>query len=175
MKYAVIEREGRFLLSRLPDHLDPSVGFRRITDVYIPGTRLRLRHVETADGSTYQWKLTQKYRKMELPSTDTVITNIYLDESEFEALRLLQGARIRKRRYIIRHDGHRFAVDAFEGDLEGLILAEVEFKHDDEVTNLPIPSFAIQDVTEDEFFTGGRLAFESPQVIHQELQRRLAV
>jgi hypothetical protein len=54
MKYAVIERERRFLLSRLPDHLDPSVGFRRITDVYIPGTRLRLRHVETADGSTYQ-------------------------------------------------------------------------------------------------------------------------
>jgi hypothetical protein len=48
-KYARVERERRFLLAGPPPA--PAVtASRRITDRYLPGTRLRLRRVECLDG-----------------------------------------------------------------------------------------------------------------------------
>ena len=47
LKYAVVERERRFLVSKLPDVAHER---RRIVDRYISGTRLRLREVVTEDG-----------------------------------------------------------------------------------------------------------------------------
>ena len=47
LKYAVVERERRFLVSRLPEVAHER---RRIVDRYVTGTRLRLREVVTEDG-----------------------------------------------------------------------------------------------------------------------------
>ena len=173
MKYARIERERRFLLRRLPDGIDPHRRFRRITDIYIPNTRLRLRRVESDDGLKKEWKLTQKYRDGDSPPFQTVITNIYLSEAEYETLARLGGAILRKRRYQMDHDGRRFAIDVFEGELEGIILAEVEGATDDEIENLSVPPFAVQDVTGVEFFTGGRLACATREEVQRELRERL--
>jgi len=48
LKYAVMERERRFLVSKLPDVAHQR---RRIMDRYVTGTRLRLREVVTEDGT----------------------------------------------------------------------------------------------------------------------------
>ena len=58
-KYARVERERRFLLAR-PPPAPAVIASRRITDRYLPGTRLRLRRVDHLDGGTCEFKLTQK-------------------------------------------------------------------------------------------------------------------
>ena len=50
----------------------------------------------------------------------------------FELLNLREGALIEKRRYYIDYEGHTFEVDIFEGENEGLVLAEVELNSVDE-------------------------------------------
>lgn len=52
----------------------------------------------------------------------------------------------------------RGQVDKFQGSLSGLILAEAEFDTDTQLAAFPHPDFAIREVTEDERYTGGRLA-----------------
>lgn len=44
---------------------------------------------------------------------------------------------IRKKRYLIPHLDHVFEVDVFEGKLAGLVVAEVELDHEDQVVDLP--------------------------------------
>ena len=50
------------------------------------------------------------------------------------------------------------AIDQFQGHLEGLVLAEVDFGPNGDPSSLTIPSFAVAEVTDDERFTGARLA-----------------
>jgi hypothetical protein len=47
LKYVVVERERRFLVSKVPGAADER---RRIVDRYVTGTWLRLREVVTEDG-----------------------------------------------------------------------------------------------------------------------------
>lgn len=56
LQYAAIERERRLLVRSLPTDLDETV---EIVDRYVDGSRLRLREVRCADGSTTP-KLTHK-------------------------------------------------------------------------------------------------------------------
>ncbi|MGH2480496.1 MAG: hypothetical protein ACRDHW_12650, partial [Ktedonobacteraceae bacterium] len=49
-------------------------------------------------------------------------------------------------------------IDQFQGDLEGLVMAEVDFGPNGDPSSLTVPSFALAEVTDDERFTGGRLA-----------------
>lgn len=172
LKYARIERERRYLLRDVPDGVG---GFRHIVDLYVPGTRLRLRRIESDDGSTLALKLTQKYPSADGGATHAVITNLYLDEAEFEALSCLGGARLQKRRYALAQGGWQFGIDVFEGDLDGLVLAECEFGSDDDVERIVMPSFVVEDVTDDSFFTGAALAFADPTAVRKEVVRRLAV
>jgi len=48
-----------------------------------------------------------------------------------------QGRMIAKRRYSLRHGGRVWTVDAFEGVLAGLLLAEVELDHVGQAVDLP--------------------------------------
>ena len=49
-----------------------------------------------------------------------------------ELMELSEGALIDKRRYLVEYEGYTFEVDEFYGDNEGLTLAEVELKSEDE-------------------------------------------
>lgn len=49
-----------------------------------------------------------------------------------ELLQLAEGALIEKRRYLVEYEGHTFEVDEFEGDNEGLTIAEIELQSADE-------------------------------------------
>jgi len=156
MKYARIERERRFLVQQLPDDL--SADYQHILDRYIPGTRLRLRRIESPAGETLALKLTQKYLAAEQAAPHTIITNLYLNAAEYALLNVLDGLPLAKRRYTHPYSGYRYAIDVFEGQLLGLILCEIEADSDEGLTAAPIPTFAIKEVTDDPFFIGGCLA-----------------
>ncbi|MBN2500525.1 MAG: hypothetical protein JXB38_07115 [Anaerolineales bacterium] len=154
LKYAQIESERRFLLKDLPGDLDAGV-FWRITDKYIPGTHLRLRTVAAPDGTVQARKFTQKYKQPDQATHEATITNFYLDEAEFAVLDALPGMLLVKRRYRYPHGDLAYSLDVFEGNLEGLVLAELESTTAGEAA---LPAFVARDVTADPAFNGGTLA-----------------
>jgi CYTH domain-containing protein len=168
MKYARIERERRFLVRELPAEL-LAADYQRILDCYIPGTRLRLRRIESPAGETLALKLTQKYPADEQAGADTVITNLYLNEVEYALLDVLDGLPLSKRRYAYQYSDYRYSIDIFEGQLLGLILCEVEAESSKRLAAVPAPPFAIREVTDDPFFTGGNLV----NVTNGEIRARL--
>jgi CYTH domain-containing protein len=163
-KYAQIEYERRFLLRQLPSDLQYEQ-FIQITDVYIPYTRLRLRKMASPSGGIPALKLTQKYSRSDLPASQTIITNFYLNEVEFDTLAGLSGRSISKQRYTYHHAGHRWSLDVFQGPLHGLILAEVEAQSAEALAQIPMPSFALKEVTGDLRFTGGVLIEATTETI----------
>src|SRR6185295_14889317 len=156
-KYALVERERRYLLQDLPEGLTRADPHLQITDNYITGTRLRIRKVR--DPRTNKWtvKFTQKFAPHPADFSRTIITNIYLNALEAETLAMFDANEIRKNRYLFDFEGRKFSVDMFLGDLFGLVLAEVSFENDDELDGFSKPAFAVAEVTNNELFTGGRL------------------
>ncbi|MEF0938942.1 hypothetical protein [Rhizobium sp. BR 362] len=82
----------------------------------------------------------------------------YLTGSEYELLSNLPGRTLQKRRYHLDFGGMTFAVDVFQGELEGLILCEVESASLEELENVTLPDWATVEVTTDPFFKGGHLS-----------------
>jgi CYTH domain-containing protein len=166
-KYSHIEHERRFLVTDAQPSL--FVGSHSsIHDCYIHGTRIRLRCITPSDGGAPVFKMCKKYGHV----TDTAepIVNIYLSDAEYRVLADLPGAVIAKRRY--HHDvaGVRFAVDAFDGPLSGLILAEVEAGDAATLAALVPPPWATREVTGDPWFRGGHLATVTAEMLHLQLQ-----
>lgn len=144
-KYAHLEREQRWLLEMIPaDATDEAL----IYDRYISGTRLRLRRIERNGVCTF--KLTQK-----IPAgVDAVkLTNNYLSADEYDVFATLPAREIRKTRRHVRFADHDLAVDEFD---DGLLLGEVELTANEPY--LPLPPFALRDVTDDPAYSGGALA-----------------
>ncbi len=71
---------------------------------------------------------------------------------------LTEGRRLRKRRHVLPHDGLEIEVDVYEGELEGLIVAEVEFGSEKEARAFEPPDWLGDDVTGDERFLNENLA-----------------
>jgi CYTH domain-containing protein len=157
-KYACLEVERRYLLRALPTALVGRPPYRHVVDHYLPQSRLRLRLMQSPDGTETVWKLGQKFRASGQSPTEATITNIYLDEAEYHLLRGLGGQEIGKDRYVLPYQGRRYGIDVFRDALQGLILAEVECETLEDALQLAVPPFAIADVTDDERFTGGHLA-----------------
>jgi CYTH domain-containing protein len=151
-KYARIERERRFLLVGRPAGLD-ALSCRDIEDRYITASRLRLRRVGGRDGVEY--KLTQK---QPIDGMCSGITTIYLDRSEYDLLLALPGCALRKRRHHYAHGGTVFAIDVFEGQLDGLVLAEAEATTAAQLGFIPTLPFRSIEVTGRPEFRGDCLA-----------------
>jgi CYTH domain-containing protein len=156
-KYACLEIERRYLLHKLPDDLAENTNGWLITDRYISNTRLRLRGMKSISGNENIYKLTQKYRSENQNACETTITNLYLTEAEYKCLEFLESGIIKKRRYSYKAQSHNFSIDVFEDRHKGLILAEIEFENKAEPDEFTLPVFALKDVTDDPFFTGGNL------------------
>lgn len=127
---------------------------RHIEDRYLTGTRLRLRTVTVGEDSVF--KLGQKVRARTEYPADVMLTNLYLDASEFERLSVLPATQIAKTRRFCRDDGVRFAADQFHDKLAGLVSAEVEV--DDLAEPLPFADWLGVDVTPDDRYADGSLA-----------------
>jgi CYTH domain-containing protein len=143
VKYARIVRERRFLLDAVPAEV---YGARRIDDLYIAGTTLRLRH---ADGAH---KLGQKVRPD--PGDPSVVhhTTMYLSGSEYDLLSALPGDRLTKTRWSWDVGGRTWSVD----EVAGVVLAEIELVGDGDAVDAP-PA-AVADVSHDERYSGAALA-----------------
>lgn len=149
LKYAVVERERRFIVASLPPgHVES----RLIVDRYVTGTRLRLREVTTADG-TITRKLTHKVRLGTNPS-EVACTNMYLDDAEWELLVDLPARVLRKTRHLVTRDGITIAIDELA---DGTLLAEMD---DGAEAAIPVPMWldVVQDVSSAEWWTGAGLA-----------------
>jgi CYTH domain-containing protein len=162
-KYARIEWERRFRMRQFPPNLDRQTDYLTLRDNYLTGTRLRLRTMESPEGGVTARKLTQKYSEPGQDAYQTVITNIYLDQAEYEHFRGLPGKRLQKRRYAYLHAGVHYSLDVFSGHLQGLLLCDVEAGSRDELLSIPPPPNAAEEVTEQPFYTGGLLVSLSAQ------------
>ena len=153
-EYTAIERERRWLCREVPR--DKIVRTEAITDLYVTGARLRLREARPVDGAAPLLRLS---RKADVDQYTRLITSIYLAEEEFAILAAaLPGARIKKLRHRLQSvPGVALLVDEFQGDWDGLIMAEAEFKTEDLLATFPIPEFAARDVTDDPRFRGDHL------------------
>lgn len=156
IKYAWVERERRWLCREVP--LDRVVEASAITDLYVTGTRLRLREARPLAGGPTMRRLT---RKADVDAATRLITSIYLADAEFALLADLPGRVLKKTRHHLRPTGGVVvSVDRFEGALEGLILAEAEFETADALAAFPTPDFAIREVTDDPRYGGATLVVE---------------
>jgi CYTH domain-containing protein len=170
-KYERTERERRYLLRELPPGLKTSDPHAQITDNYLTNTRLRLRKSRWPATNEWTLKLTQKYAPSPPDFSRTLITSIYLSEEEYEVLSVFEGNELRKNRHPYEHEGRKYSVDVFLGDLRGLVLAETDFDTDEEMDNFPPPPFAFRDVTNDELFTGGSLVHLSFDELRERLKQ----
>lgn len=153
--YTQVERERRWLARRAPGALIERSEL--ITDLYVTGTRLRLREARMLDGSAARLRLS---RKADVDARTRLVTSIYLPEEEFTVLAAtLPGIRIVKQRHRLESPpGTLMSLDEFEGPLAGLVLLEAEFTGDDLMTGFAPPDFALAEVTDDPRYSGGSLA-----------------
>ena len=149
LKYAVVERERRYRLGRLPDGVSST---KEILDRYVTGTRLRLREVRDSDGTVTR-KLAHKVRISDGPA-EVACTNFYLDDDEWALLSALPAQLLRKRRHLIHRDGVLVVVDEHEN---GTLIAEID---DGDQPSEFVPEWldVVDNVTDDEAWTGARLA-----------------
>jgi len=151
-----IEIERKFLVDVLPDDLDthPSreieQGYLAITD----DVEVRLRRYGD------QTFLTVKSSGGEA----RVEEEIDIEPRRFEVLwPLTEGRRIQKRRHVIpAGDGLKVELDIYHGDLNGLLVAEVEFDSAAAAEGFAPPAWFGREVTDDPRYKNKRLAIEGP-------------
>ena len=85
---------------------------------------------------------------------------IELSGAQFDALwPATDGARLVKRRHVLRaDDGHTIEFDVYEGELRGLMVAEVEFDDPWGATAFVAPYWFGREVTDDPAYKNQRLA-----------------
>lgn len=148
-----MEIERKFLVNEPPDLTRH--GAKEIEQGYLTladaGAEVRLRRADetlvlTVKGGTGRSRIEEE---------------LELDRSAFDALwPLTEGKRIRKTRYVLPHDGLELEVDVFEGELEGLVLAEVEFESDSEADAFEPPGWFGEEVTGDDRYLNESLAVD---------------
>jgi hypothetical protein len=126
---------------------------RRITDRYLPGTRLRVRRAEWLDSGACELKLTQKVPAGRPGYVQGLIMNTYLSAAEYGLPASLPGNVLSRTRLSVPP----LCIDVLDPLLHGLVLAEAEFTTDEAAQSFLPPRTAIAGVTDDARFTGSSL------------------
>ena len=168
-KYTRVEYERRFLVSPHTNWRSAVESYSKtFEDKYLHNTRLRLRLLTDSDTGRRLIKLNKKFDSAS--PYFCRISRILLSSSEYELLDGVEGDRVRKMRYYHNYLGRVFSIDVFEGELDGLVLCEVEADGLEELMKVEPPEYAKPEVTGDGFFTGGNLC----GVSRKELLRKLS-
>jgi adenylate cyclase len=86
---------------------------------------------------------------------------IELAAEQFDALwPLTEGRRLRKRRHVLPHQGLELELDVYEGELEGLAVAEVEFPDEKSARSFTPPGWLGAEVTGDPAYLNESLAVD---------------
>jgi len=79
-------------------------------------------------------------------------------EAYEKLLSKVDGRVITKKRYLIPYNKYTIELDVFEGELKGLVFAEVEFPDETEAAEFVAPEWFSEDVTFDDRYKNGKLA-----------------
>jgi adenylate cyclase len=150
------EVERVFKVRRIPENLDqyPS---EKIVQGYLTierdGAEVRLRKIDECRVESYKGSGRLQRREIE----------IELSRDQFDALwPATEGRRIEKVRYKIDWRGHTIELNVYQGKLEGLALAEIEFPSRGESESFEPPDWLGEDVTEDKRYKNQNLARKGP-------------
>jgi CYTH domain-containing protein len=152
-----MEIERKFLIPSVPPHLD-HFPCSRIEQAYVAidpaGTEVRIRKRSGVTTLTVKGGRGRSRAEEE----------IELDADRFTRLwELAQGRWLEKTRYELPSTGGMtIELDVYEGGLEGLITAEVEFASEEAADEfVPPPWFGVE-VTDDDAYKNRRLAVDGP-------------
>ena len=162
-----LELERTFLAKYLPDDLD-KFSAKEICDVYVENKsqRLHLRLRKSDD----KYEITRKERVNDDVSRH-IETSIGLEKEEFDQLRKFAEKALCKRRYDYFIGDIKFEIDIFRGDLEGLVLVDVEFNNNEAKNSFNAPDFCLADVTKEEFAAGRFLYAKTYDDINEYLNK----
>ena len=146
-----------FLIEGLPEPLTPQSPHLQIFDNYIHETRLRLRSIRVPETKAWTHIMQQRFPETEVSRLEWKVAEIYLSELEYEHFKVFEGNEIRKNRYIHAFDGRDVIFDVYLGALWGLTRARVDFDDIDELRSFRLPSWAVVEVTGNEFFDDANL------------------
>jgi len=161
-----VEVERKFLIDpdNIPEDLPVTVEMS-LTQAYIAiaedGSETRVRRTQTIDDEDGECELTVK-SKGGLARGEW---NIPISLPMFnELMPKTVGKIIEKMRLAIPHDGQTIELDIYKGELEGLVVAEVEFKNTDEADAIAQsqsfnkPDWFGKELTEDKRYKNQALA-----------------
>ena len=148
------EIERKFLVQTLPPDLHTYTS-KKITQGYLAitedGAEIRLRKKENVYFQTA--KSGQGLTRHEVETE--------LNKNQFDMFwPLTEGKRVEKRRYEISYGNWIIELDIYEGQLEGLVTAEVEFKSQEDAEIFAPPVWMDQEVTQDDRYKNRNLALK---------------
>ncbi|MBN1193649.1 MAG: CYTH domain-containing protein [Coriobacteriia bacterium] len=150
-----MEIERKFLLAELPPAAAGAALSRLRQGYLVAGPEVEVR-VRDADGT---YSLTVK------SGTGMVREEfeIALDAEQFDELwPATDGRRVEKQRYTLAADGLRYEIDVYEGALQGLMTAEVEFSTVESAEAFCPPGWLGAEVTGDAGYCNAALATRTP-------------
>ena len=118
-----------------------------------PGSRYRQGYLANSEGASVRVRVADGKGYLNIKSMTLGIRRhefeyvIPLAEAEEMLAQLCVGALIEKTRYRVKHGRHVWEVDVFEGDNEGLIVAEIELDREGE--EFDIPAWVGREVSDD--------------------------
>jgi len=146
------EIERKFLVKSLPEnleqypHKDIVQGYLAITE---DGTEVRLRK----KGKKYFQTVKSGAGKTRFES------EVEITEDQFNTLwEATKGKRVEKTRYEIPHESGTIELDIYHGDLDGLLLAEMEFSSEKDSNEFVTPIWLSEEVTDDKKYKNQNLA-----------------
>jgi adenylate cyclase len=90
-------------------------------------------------------------------------SEVELDRERFDVLwPLTEGRRLHKRRHVLPQGDLKIEIDVYEGELEGLVVAEIEFPSEEEARDFDPPEWLGEEVTGDRRYLNETLATEGP-------------
>lgn len=147
-----VERKWLADLSEI-DLLPPGHYIKQAHVVVTKDRDVRVRSRESPDGRKKEWTLTVKKgtgeNREEIDSQIGLQTFSQMKEGR-------EGRLIKKRRHVLEMQGHEVEVDVYQGELEGLVVAEVE-----DPEGFEPPEWFGLEVTEDERYKNKWLAVQA--------------
>jgi CYTH domain-containing protein/CHAD domain-containing protein len=147
-----IERERKFLVEVVPDDLDLSDRVEMRQGYLVTGERVSVRVRDAGPkGRTLTIKAGRGAERTELEWR--------LEDVQFDAVwPLTEGRRVVKTRHRIPSAGHVIELDVFGEQLQGLVVAEVEFTSMAALESFVPPDWFGSEVTDDGRYTNAALA-----------------
>ena len=144
-----MEIERKFLVDPLPDNLE-QFSKRYIEQGYLSTNPVvRVRQMDELYVLTYKSSGMMARQEAEFPLT----------KEAYEHLReKVDGRLIAKERYFIPYGQWTVELDCFHGELEGLVLAEVEFSSLEEAEQFQMPAWFKKEVTFEKEYHNSYLA-----------------